>query len=270
MSLDSAREDALDHEPKEIADRADLVGRDRLDRSNLDILITAVIGGIEVSIGGLAAMLVVGAALAASPGLPLYAALALGGIVFPIGFVFVILGRSELFTENFLIPVVSVLNRERPLRTLVELFAFSWFGNLVGCAIIAALLLVPDAIGHPILDGYRDYAAFKLAVPLPGVFVSALLAGLVMTALTWALLAIHNTVADTFALFSGGYVLFGANLSHSIIGASIIFVGFAAAGRTLIDVAAWITVATIGNLVGGVGLVTLFRFVQAREQGKQT
>jgi formate/nitrite transporter FocA (FNT family) len=201
VTIETTRKDALDREPREIAERAGGIGRERLDRTDWNILLTATIGGIEVSIGGLAAMLVVGAALA------------LGGFVFPIGLIFVILGRSELFTENFLIPVIAVLSGDRSQRSLFELFAFSWLGNLFGSAIIAALLFVPNAIGE--------------------------------------------------------LILFGANLSHSIIGASLLFVGFAAAGKTLVDVVAWIVIATIGNLVGGVGLVTPFRFAQAREQGKQ-
>ncbi len=260
--------DALDREPSEIAARASGVGKERLDRTNLDILLTGIIGGIEVALGGLAAMLVLGSALTLNPGLPLYAGLALAGLVFPIGFVFVIMGRSELFTENFLIPVIAVLRRERSLASLFQLFFMSWAGNLIGSVIIALILSVPDAIGTPIRAGYAAYTAYKIALPLPGLFASAILAGLVMTALTWVLLAVHNTVADILAIFAGGYVLFGANLSHSIIGTSLLLVGFADAHKTLLDVVIWLLIATAGNLVGGVGLVTLFRFVQAREKDK--
>src|SRR5690348_17414060 len=102
-------DEILDRQTEHIVDRAAQVGQERLDRSWADILITGFIGGVEVSLGALAAMLVVGAALEAAPGIHLYGALALGGLVFPVGFLFVILGRSELFTENFLIPVAAVL-----------------------------------------------------------------------------------------------------------------------------------------------------------------
>ena len=102
----------------------------------------------------------------------------LEGLAFPIGFVLVALGRSALFAENFQIPVIAVVDRERSLRSLVEVSALSWLGNL---------------------------------------------------------------------------------LSHSIVGASILFVGLAAAYRTWLDVFIWFPVATIGNLTGGVGLVTLLR-----------
>src|ERR671932_1845422 len=141
QSTEPATGDVLQEEPREIADRASDIGQQRLDRSNLDILITAFIGGAEVSLGSLAAMTVVGAAMQPVPGLSLYPALALGGLVFPIGFVFVIVGRSELFTENFLIPVVSVFQRERTVGSLGQLWALSWLGNVIGCGGMAGVFL---------------------------------------------------------------------------------------------------------------------------------
>src|SRR5947209_578945 len=126
QTTEPARQDVLQQEPRQIAERAADVGEQRLDRSNLDILVTAFIGGAEVSLGGLAAMTVVGSAMQGVPGLGLYPALALGGLAFPIGFLFVIVGRSELFTENFLIPVVAVFKTERGLGSLVSLWTLSW------------------------------------------------------------------------------------------------------------------------------------------------
>src|SRR5918912_1414610 len=140
QSTEPARQDVLQQEPRQIAQRASDVGEQRLDRGNLDMLVTSFIGGAEVSLGGLAAMTIVGSAMQAIPGLGLYPALALGGLAFPIGFLFVIVGRSELFTENFLIPVISVLNRERSLISLLQLWGLSWIGNVAGCAAVAALL----------------------------------------------------------------------------------------------------------------------------------
>ena len=258
--------DVLEQEPQDIADHASDVGQQRLDRSPLDIFLTAIIGGVEVSLGGIAAMTVVGSTLAALPTVDLFAALALGGLAFPIGFLFVIVGRSELFTENFLIPVVAVLKGERPAASLAELWGLAWLGNVLACAVMAALLSVPHAIGEPILGGYRAYADYKLSVPPLGTFVSAILAGVVMTALTWLLLAVRDAVARMAAIFAAGYLLFAANLSHSIVSSSVLFVGFHATSHGLSSVLTWLVLTTIGNLIGGVGLVTLFRLAQAREK----
>ena len=176
MSESHTGDDVLEHETQEITEHASDVGEERLDRTTLETLITAVIGGGEVSIGGLAAMTIVGALLTAVPGLNLYAAVAAGAVAFPIGFLLVILGRSELFTENFLIPVAAVVKRERSVASLLLLWLISWVGNLVGCLGTTALLLVPDAIGDPIRPGLhgvhrgqaRDRAGWRFRLGDPG------------------------------------------------------------------------------------------------------
>lgn len=259
----------LDQEPVEIGERGAGVGEERLSRSSLDILITGVIGGIEVFFGGMAGAAVIGGLLTLKPDLPLYTALIAAGVVFPAGFVFVILGRSELFTENFLIPVVAVLSRRAQPRQLVTMWALAWLGNMIGCAVLAALVLVPHTLGDPIITGYTHYAAYKLDVPAAGTFVSAIFAGATMTVLTWLQLAIRSPIVKVLAIFAAGYTLFATNVSHVIVGSALIFVGFSHTSHGIIDVARWAGLATAGNLTGGVGLVTIFRMVQIWEKTRR-
>jgi formate-nitrite transporter family protein len=261
--------DVLDLQPEQFAERATELGKERLERSLVDLLITACVGGIEVSLDGLAAMAVVGSALSAFPQLGLYGALALGGIVFPIGFLLVIVGRSELFTENFLIPVLAVLRKEGSVGSLATLWGLSWVGNLVGCVVMALLLSVPEAVGIPIHKGYAAYAGYKLAMPPVATLVSGVAAGIVMTVLTWVLLGLRDSVAKAVAIFAAGFVLFASNLSHSIVGASILFVGFLEAHRTWSQLIVWLVIASVGNLIGGVGFVTLFRVAQVKEKERR-
>jgi len=87
-----------------------------------------------------------------------------------------------------------------------------------------------------------------------------------MTVLTWLLLAIHDTVGKMLAIFAAGYVIFATNVSHAVVGASLLFVGFRPAGFPFWAPVIWVLIATIGNLVGGVGVVTLFRFAQVKEK----
>lgn len=240
------------------------VGEERLARSSRDILVTAAIGGVEVALGAIAAMAVLGAALTAFPGIGLYGALALAGIVFPVGFLFVIAGRSELFTENFLLPVAAVLERRQPPLSLVRLYGLAWIGNMLGCAAMALLLQVPGAIGAPIQHGFAAYSAYKLSVPPVGIFASAVLAGMTMTVMTWLLVAVREAVAKIVVVWAAGFTIFATNFSHAIVGAAILLAGFSGAHRSLAGVGVWLGITTVGNVVGGVGLVGLGRTVQVR------
>src|SRR5690242_18775093 len=74
-------------------------GTVRLARPWPSLLVTGLLGGIDIGTGVLAYLLVVHAT-----GSPI-----LGGLAFSIGFVALLLARSELFTENFLVPVAAVV-----------------------------------------------------------------------------------------------------------------------------------------------------------------
>ncbi len=256
-------DDAVEH-PERNYELAAGVGDERLRRSSRDMLVTAVIGGVEVSLGALAAMTVLGSALDAWPGLHLYGGLALAGAVFPIGFLFVIVGRSELFTENFLLPVAAVLERRQPGLSLIRLYGLAWVGNLLGCGAMALMLQVPGAIGEPLHHGYAAYAAYKLSVPPAGIFLSAGLAGMTMTVMTWLLVAVRDVVARVLVIWGAGFTIFATNFSHAIVGAAILLAGFHDAHRTLGAVFVWLVITTLGNVAGGVGLVALGRTVQVR------
>ena len=263
---DDASDQILDEQADEILGLAVDVGRERLDRTPFDILITAVIGGVEVSLGAIAAAAVLGATLTAAPSIGLFGGLAIAGAVFPIGFLFVILGRSELFTENFLIPVVAVLDGHRRSRHLVELWLLSWLGNVIGCTLMAALISLPEAVGGTVTKGLTAYTDYKLGVSPIGTIASAVLAGITMTILTWLIVGVRAMVGKIAAIIAAGYVLFAVNLAHTIVGAALIFAGYRGTGHSLVDVARWLSLATVGNLVGGITFVTGFRVVQVKEK----
>lgn len=261
---ESRTDPVLDEEPDEILERAAGVGIDRHDRSAVDILITAVIGGAEVSLGGLACVSLIGAVMAQKASFPL--GLAAGALVFPLGLFFVILGRSELFTENFLIPVVSVVNRERSAGSLGKLWTLSLTGNLIGCAGFALLVNVVDAFEPFVHAGYAEYAGSKLEHLGAGVFASGVVAGVIMTVLTWLLIASPDPLLKVVAIWGAGFAIIATGSSHVVVSSSILLAGFGDAGHDLVEVLIWLALATAGNVVGGVGLVTGFRLVQAREK----
>src|SRR5947209_7209366 len=92
-------------------------GAQRLHRSWPAVLSTGLAGGLEVATGVLAMFAVV-----AETGSHL-----MGGLAFGIGFIALLLARSELFTEGFLVPVTAVVAKRASAAQLGRL----WFGTLV-------------------------------------------------------------------------------------------------------------------------------------------
>src|ERR671921_315356 len=86
-------------------------GREELDRASLGLAFSGVAAGLNISFSAVA-LAVVGA-LTGGVGLLAY-------LAYPLGFLIVILGRAQLFTENTVTPVTVALTDPRALRILFE------------------------------------------------------------------------------------------------------------------------------------------------------
>ena len=92
---DSPIEDELEDAFRRMVDE----GTQRLHRSWREVLVTGFFGGTDIAVGVLAYLAVLHVTHQ-----PL-----LAGLAFSIGFLALLLGRSELFTEGFLVPVTTVV-----------------------------------------------------------------------------------------------------------------------------------------------------------------
>src|SRR4051812_17061681 len=97
-------------------------GKRRLNRNWAPLLATGLVGGIDVATGVLALLVV-----EAETGNKL-----LAGLAFSIGFIALTMARSELFTEDFLVPVGAVVARQSRVRSLLRLWWVTAAANLVG------------------------------------------------------------------------------------------------------------------------------------------
>ena len=106
-------------------------GEARLYRTWPRLLATGMVGGADVSLGVFALLIV-----RRATGDELLAAVA-----FSIGFVALTLANSELFTENFLVPLMAVAAAKAPARALLRLWAGTFVTNLVAGWLLMALVL---------------------------------------------------------------------------------------------------------------------------------
>jgi formate/nitrite transporter FocA (FNT family) len=96
---------AEEREPQQLYEHTAEEGKRRLSRSFVELAATSFVAGIDVVFGVIA--LGVTHHLVSVRGGPELADLA-GALAFGIAFVFIIVGRSELFTENFLVPIAGL------------------------------------------------------------------------------------------------------------------------------------------------------------------
>lgn len=246
--MEDALEEAFDRQVRE--------GTQRLGRPWREVLVTGFFGGTEVAVGVLALVAVLhetGSAL-------------LAGIAFSVGFLALLLGRSELFTEGFLIPVVTVVAKRARMRSLAKLWGGTLLANLAGGWLIMWLVVLafPDLHGQFVESG-THFATAPLSVET---FALAVLAGGVITLMTRMQHGTDDMLAKIVAAIAAAFLLAGLEMFHSILDSLLIFgaihTGDAPFGY--LDWAKWFSYTVTGNVLGGLGLVTLLRLVRSKDR----
>ena len=249
--------------PSEIFHRAAREGERRLNQSTLELVSTGFIAGFTI-IFAIVALGVVHAAV--EPRLGEVAKVA-GALAFASGFVFLIVGRAELFTENFFDPAATAFKgRERGvIGRLLRLWMVTLLLNLVGGGLFALVVSVPgvlpDGAGKALGKVAEEIAGRE---PLAG-FVSAIVGGALVALLSFLLQAVDSVGSRITVAFFTGFVLAVGPFDHVVVTALHLFFGIlfgAPVGYATLGAVAAISAA--GNLVGGVGLVTLSHVAQAK------
>ncbi|GGQ22787.1 formate/nitrite transporter family protein [Streptosporangium pseudovulgare] len=233
-------------------DRLVSEGSGRLARPWSTLVVTGLLGGIDVGTGVLAYLLVKEAS----------GSTILAGLAFGIGFVALVMARSELFTENFLVPVAAVAARHGSVGGLARLWAVSLVANLAGGWGIAWLIVQAFPRLHPTAVEAGTHFA-HLGMNLHS-FSLAVLAGMVITLMTRMQHATDSLGVRLVPAVLFGALLAGGQLFHSVLDSILMFTALIT-GRAPFGYLDWLAAlgwAILGNLVGGVGLVTFLRLAR--------
>ncbi|SCL14271.1 Formate/nitrite transporter FocA, FNT family [Micromonospora nigra] len=233
-------------------DRVVEEGAIRLARPWAPLIVTGIVGGVDVGTGVLAYLLVKEAT-----GQTL-----LAGLAFSIGFVALLLARSELFTENFLVPVTALVAGRNTLRALLRLWTVTLAGNLLGGWLVAWLITqgFPE-LGSTAIETGTHFAT--LGVNLRS-FTLAVLAGMVITLMTRMQHATESLGVRLVPALIFGALLASGQLFHSVLDSIMMFTALTT-DRAPFGYLAWLGAlgwSTLGNIVGGVGLVTGLRLIR--------
>ncbi|MDQ3631459.1 MAG: formate/nitrite transporter family protein [Actinomycetota bacterium] len=252
----------IGREPSEIWQDSLEDGQRRLDRPAAVLAATGLLGGFHVTLGLLALVVTTGALTAV---MPPPTAHVLGSMTFGIGFAFLTVGRSELFTENFLIPVAAVLSGQATKASVVRLWAITFVLNLLGIAIFVGIASTPGVLERDALTAAGELADTLADRDLLAASVSAVLAGAVITTFTWLAEAAESDLTRVIIALLVGFVLLAPSTNHSVVGFGEILFGILAGTTSAdgVDLARNTAVAIVGNVAGGVILIAFVRGVQA-------
>lgn len=243
-------------------------GRQALDRPLMGLLLSGISAGLDIGFSlflmGVMATLVNGRM--SEP-----VAEILIANMSALGFILVVQGRSELFTEHTTLAVLPVLSGQASLGSLGRLWAVVYVANLIGAAVFAGVaVLTGPALG--IIDpmAFEQIAARVHEHPAGAMVLSAILAGWLMGLLSWLVTASRDTIGQIVIVWLIATSIGFAHLHHSILGAVEVLAGlFAAQGTTLSDCGRFLAWTTLGNAIGGTVFVAILKYSHATRAGQE-
>jgi formate-nitrite transporter family protein len=250
-------------EPEEIFEKTREEGERRLERPLVELISTSLAAGFDI-IAGIVALALLESQLEHQLGAD--AAHVVGSIGFGIGFVFLIVGRGELFTENFLVPLAGLHGRGRDAwAKIAELWTVSPVFNILAGALMAVLLSIHSVLPFGTGAAVQTTAETIYANGWLALFVSAIFAGALITAMTWFVEGQDSIgVRITVAWIAGAILALGSFNHVIVVTLELIFGKRFGADIPWSFVLENFFVAAAGNMLGGIGLVTLNRFTQAK------
>ncbi|MCW4386582.1 formate/nitrite transporter family protein [Salinibacterium sp. SYSU T00001] len=229
-------------------------GAERLERTFPSMLITGFFGGLEVGLGVMGYLAVLdrtGSEL-------------LAGLAFSIGLIALLLASSELFTENFLMPVAAVVARTASLTQLAKLWGATLVANLAGGWLFMWLLMLAFPEWSQTLI---ESASHFVEAPFGAQTVAlALLGGSTITLMTRMQQGTDSVTGKLVAAVATGFLLAGLPLFHSVLDSLLIF-GAIMVGADFgyLDWLGWFGYTLLFNILGGIVLVTALRLIRAKD-----
>jgi formate/nitrite transporter FocA (FNT family) len=195
------------------------------------------------------------------------------GLGYSVGFLIVVLGRQQLFTENTLTVILPLLRRRslKVLGDVARLWSAVLAANLAGALLFAIACGWTAAFAPDVRETLSRIGAEAMAPSPSTVFVRAIFAGWLIALMVWLLP--YAETSRVWVIIILTYVIAIGHFAHVIAGSTETLYMVVTGQRTFIDFAGrFFLPSLLGNIVGGVSLVAALahaQFVAASDEGEQ-
>ena len=188
-------------------------------------------------------------------------------LLYPLGFVFIILGDYELYTENTLPPVTLVLERIASLPTLGRIWALVLLGNFIGGALGAIALSATGVLSSGSATAAAGFAEEAIETAWWTLFMKAVVAGLIVAGVVWVDYSLRDGIARIAMVYLAFFAIPIGNLYHVVVSwTEMLYLVFEGELALVVGVWEFVVPVLLGNSIGGVLLVTVVNYFQTTER----
>jgi len=253
--------------PREIAEKIEAIGVTKARLPLVSMIMLGILAGVFIGLGAMYYVLVISDA-----SLGFGVSRLLGGLVFSLGLIMVIVAGAELFTGNNLL-VMAWADGKISLKEVLKNWAIVCVANFVGAAGLAVLVYLSrhtEMNGGAIAATYTKIAASKCSLSFQQAFFSGMLCNVLVCLAVWMSQA-GRSVADRIVVIIFPVSAFvAAGFEHSIANMYLIPMGILLKANAVTGDAglvSWTGMLSnlgpviLGNLAGGSGFVALFYYL---------
>ena len=194
-----------------------------------------------------------------------------GVLLYPLGFIYIIIGGYQLYTENTLPPVALTLERLASVPTLLRHWMIVLAGNFAGGGLGALALAhggVFDAATAQVAIGFAQKG---IATPATALFVKAAFAGLIVAGVVWINFAVRDTTSRLVVVYLAFLAIPMGNLFHVVVSfTEVVYLTLVTGANPVPGLAGFVLPVLLGNTLGGVVLVTVVNYYQTSDRRLQT
>jgi nitrite transporter len=236
-----------------------------LNKSKLSYLISSALAGIFVGIG-IILIFTIGGNLSSvnSPATKIVM-----GLSFGIALSLVLMAGSELFTGNNMIFTISTLEKKTNFKDTGRIWIFSFVGNLIGSAILAALYAYSGLTKGVVGDFIVKTAALKMHTPFMQLFLRGILCNILVCLAVWCFIKLKEETSKLIMIFWCLFAFITSGFEHSIANMTLLSIALFIPHTNQVTLGGFIynlSAVTLGNIVGGALFVGLAYWVVLKEK----
>ena len=190
---------------------------------------------------------------------------------YTVGFVIVILGRMQLFTENPIVTIIPLLSNftAKEFFKVVRLWGIVFFFNIVGTTIAALFFSNDFAVSVEVSNAMHDVAINVMKLPATDNLIRGIPAGIIIAALVWVAPQTKNFRLATIIFFV--YFIALGEFAHVVVGSCEMAFEVIDGEANFFDYFFRFLIPTFfGNVLGGAGIFTLLIYHQVRNELKKS
>lgn len=230
--------------------------RQELKRPSIALLLSGFGGGAFMGLSALGT----GIALSLLGHSPL--ARVISRMFYPLGFIVVIVGRSQLFTENTLYPVALVLAEKREMWNTLRLWSVVLPANVIGAFGFALLAALTPSLDPSFVASMAQLGANAVNHSTGATFWSGVIAGWIIAMAAWLVSGSHSITGSVMVIWMLTFLVGLGDFAHCIATSCEILVAVLSGQLPWLAYPRWFFPAVLGNICGGVGLVTILEYGQ--------